>query len=363
MNAYRYTLESGSRRYTCPQCGHRNKFKRYIDNETGNHISEDVGRCDRENNCGYHLRPKEYFERNGNWIEQRRFANPGKNQQHSSYNIKPPERPAPGSFNYIDTELFKRSLNQYDRNNLYLFLHRCFGRSIADHISARYLLGTSKYITGSSVFWYIDTGGKITDGKIMFYDNPITGKRYKGEDLGKPAVNWVHSVMRIRDFKRKPCFFGEHLLTIEPARPVIIVESEKTAIIASVFFHDRIVLATGGQQSLNDRLYWELLKGRQVQLIPDTSHDDKAFKEWKSKADQLNTRFRINIQVSDFLNTRASESEKLNGFDLADFLTKNRAEQTGLILFDGYPVTWEFFHDGDQIQKYNDKPEEYQSEW
>jgi hypothetical protein len=362
MNSFRFTLESGSRRYTCPQCNQKGKFKRYIDNESGTYIADIVGRCDRENNCDYHLKPKEYFERYGTPNDQREVTTPVNSQPNSFNTLRPPKRPEPTAFNYIEPTLLRKSLNHYDRNNLYLFLCRCFGEDIAVHVCARYLLGTSKYIDGSSVFWYIDSTGKVTDGKIMYYDDPKTGKRYKGDHLSKPAVNWVHSLLRINDFNRKPCFYGEHLLKVEPAKPVLIVESEKTALIASVFFHDRIILATGGQQNLTDRLYWELFQGRQVQLIPDTAKDDKAFKEWKDKAEKLNKQFKLNIQVSDFLNNKANETDKEKGEDLADFLTKNRDNKTGLILFDGSPVTWEYFVNDNDLQKYNDKQEDYYGE-
>jgi hypothetical protein len=119
MSSFRYTLETGSRRYTCPQCNQKGKFKRYIDNESGTYIADIVGRCDRENNCDYHLRPKEYFERYGTQTDQRKLSNTGK-------------QPSPIRFNYPEIteatrinihsiisipELLRQSLNQYDRNN------------------------------------------------------------------------------------------------------------------------------------------------------------------------------------------------------------------------------------------------------
>lgn len=363
MNSFRFTLESGSRRYTCPQCNQSNKFKRYIDNGSGTYIADIVGRCDRENNCGYHLRPKEYFERYGTQTDQRKPTTPVNSQPNSFNTLRPPKRPEPTAFNYIEPKLLRKSLNHYDRNNLYLFLRRCFGDNLAKYISARYLLGTSKYIDGSSVFWYIDSTGKVTDGKIMYYDDPKTGKRFKGEKVNnKPAVNWAHSLLKLPDFKRKHCFYGEHILRVEPDKPVLIVESEKTALIASVFFHDRIILATGGQQNLSDRLYWELLQGRQITLIPDTAKDDKASKEWKDKAEKLNKQFKLNIQVTNYLNNIADETTKKKGEDLADFLTKDRDNNTGLILFDKYPITWEYLLSDNELEKYNDKQEDYYGE-
>ena len=69
MNSnYRYQLERyrgrGSR-YTCPQCGRKYTFTRYIDTENNNqYISERVGKCNRLDKCGYHYTPKQYFTDN-----------------------------------------------------------------------------------------------------------------------------------------------------------------------------------------------------------------------------------------------------------------------------------------------------------
>ena len=58
MNTYRYTLERYrglSTRYTCPQCGRKHTFTRYIDTENNNqYISDNVGKCNRIYLYGYH---------------------------------------------------------------------------------------------------------------------------------------------------------------------------------------------------------------------------------------------------------------------------------------------------------------------
>ena len=60
MVNYKYILEpykGQNTRYTCPSCGHKKVFVRYIDTETGEHLGEDIGRCGREVKCGYHKKP------------------------------------------------------------------------------------------------------------------------------------------------------------------------------------------------------------------------------------------------------------------------------------------------------------------
>ena len=68
MNTYRFILERYrgiSTRYTCPQCGRKHTFTRYIDTENNNkYLSERVGKCNRLDKCGYHYTPKQYFTDN-----------------------------------------------------------------------------------------------------------------------------------------------------------------------------------------------------------------------------------------------------------------------------------------------------------
>ncbi len=62
---HRFSLEKYkgiTSRFTCPNCGHKNIFSRYIDNDTGAYLHEKVGRCNREDKCGYHYKPNEFFK-------------------------------------------------------------------------------------------------------------------------------------------------------------------------------------------------------------------------------------------------------------------------------------------------------------
>jgi len=65
-NQYRFQLQKYSpnptSKHTCPSCNTPGKFTRYVDTDTGEILNDRVGRCDRENSCGYHYTPKMYFE-------------------------------------------------------------------------------------------------------------------------------------------------------------------------------------------------------------------------------------------------------------------------------------------------------------
>ena len=55
-NNYRYILDPGSKKHTCPNCD-QNTFVWYIDTTTGEYMADKYGRCDREANCSHHNRP------------------------------------------------------------------------------------------------------------------------------------------------------------------------------------------------------------------------------------------------------------------------------------------------------------------
>ena len=332
---YRYKLDDrpGKRKINCPNpaCPDHKRsgaktFTRYYDTQTGEFISDEVGRCDHEVKCRYHLTPAEYFDRYPMLKNcSKRSAALHSASGGSSFSPQPSSfSPQPSASQTISYDIFRKSLKDHHRNNLYLYLMFRLSKEVADRVAARYYLGTSKYLPGAPVLWYIDSEYRITTGKIMYYPDPVKGKRYRESDRyhGKPVVNFVHAVLKLRGFKRKPCFFGEHLLTAEPGKPVMVVESEKTALIAGAFFPDHVVLATGGMNGLQN-LDWSLTRGREVVLVPDTSTDDVATKNWTEQAKQINTRFGLGMKISSKLDDIASEAQKAEGWDLGDYLLRS----------------------------------------
>jgi hypothetical protein len=144
----------------------------------------------------------------------------------------------------------------------------------------------------------------------MLY-SALTGKRIK-EPINH--INWVHKALKQPKFELRQCLFGEHLL-IDKTKPVAIVESEKTAVIASIYLPQFIWVAVGSLTNLNEEKCC-ILKGRAVTLFPDLN----GFNKWSCKAKELShlTLF----TVSDLLERKATEEERIQGQDLADYLVK-----------------------------------------
>jgi len=303
MNSHRYILEpykGKNTRFNCPGCNHRDKtFVRYIDTQTGNHISPAVGKCNREINCGYHYTPKQYFQDN----------NIDTPQLEQRFHLKPlPPQQKPVSF--ISVEIFKASLTNHEPNHFIKYLIQLFGVEITGKLVSKYFIGNSTHWPGATIFWQIDLKGKIRTGKIMLY-NPSTGKRVK-EPYNH--ITWEHKNLKQPEFELSQCFFGEHLLR-DKTKPVAIVESEKTAVICSVYFPKLIWLAAGSIEGLNAEKC-KVLQRRKVVLFPDLN----AFDKWTVKAKELS--HLGNFTVFDILEQKATEIERLQGLDLADYLIR-----------------------------------------
>ena len=304
MTEHRYILQKytgRNSRYTCPECRKPHEFARYIDTETGEQLPDHVGRCNRVDKCGYHYTPKQYFADNG--IKPERVE---------VYTPKP--QPPPRPISYIDAEIFNNSLRAYDKNNLVKYLHSLFDAETVFHLINIYKIGTSsRYGGGTTVFWQIDEHNNIRAGKLIKYAE--NGHRIHGKQ------NWVHSVLNIDNFNLKQCLFGEHLLKETPGQTVGIVESEKTAIIAAATWPEMIWLATGGAENLNKEKV-KPLAGRRTILFPDSSITGKMFDKWRAKADEFG------FECSEYLEKHATDKQKADGVDIADFLIKKQSYDT-----------------------------------
>ena len=152
----------------------------------------------------------------------------------------------------------------------------------------------------------------------MLY-NSETGKRIK-EPYNH--VTWVHSVLHKGDYNLKQCFFGEHLLPEDKSRPVALVESEKTALIASYYLPQFLWIASGGKNGCFNANSLSVLVGRSVVLFPDLEATDY----WQGKISLMKS-YGINVQLFDYLEAKATENERKEGYDIADYILKMKPDE------------------------------------
>ena len=296
MEDYRYSLTKKGK-CICPACGRRT-YVLYINNITGDPIHSTVGKCDRSDNCGHHYSPKQYFADNHISFDRKTEFSPN-----MRIATRPQQKPQPS---FIDEALFKRTLTNYDQNNFVKWLSGIVGHDKAVEAIKRYQVGTSK--DGGTVFWQMDTQGRIRTGKIIHYGSD--GHRRK--DI--LPVQWAHNLLKLPDFNLCQCLFGEHLLS-DKSKPVAICESEKTAVIASCYLPGMIWVACGGCQNLSMKICEPLLGGTVV-LFPDAGQYDK----WSTKAKELSEI--CSVSVSSLIEEKATDEERKAGFDLADYLIR-----------------------------------------
>jgi hypothetical protein len=350
---YIYSLDPSSRKHICPACG-KKRFVRYISTVTGEYVDEAYGRCDRAQNCNYHALPpkstatycvpfeeiisysdKSYrikyndklflipksqiLELNDNhaYVSAYFLAKTDNTPYYITHDVKhffedgtfrkgatkPMAAPAPPS--YIDEAWLDKSLKNNASNSLLLFLSKHIDNSLLNEAFNKYKIGTSS--NGSTIFWQIDNKSNIHSGKLIKYGND-------GHRIKNISPSWVHKKLNLQNFNLNQCLFGLHLIDTDPVKSICIVEAEKTALIASIYFPDFIWLATGGLYNLKEATLMPI-KNRHIILWPDLS----VFEKWSEIASAIKNNG-FDITVSDFLESKASDTDKIKGLDLADYL-------------------------------------------
>ena len=222
---------------------------------------------------------------------------------------------------FIDHTIMEKTLQRYDMNALFVFLASKLGKEDMLRIFKMYSVGTARKWGGSPVFWQVDSRGRVHAGKVMAYEK--NGHRKKLD--GVQSVCWVHSMLHMKDFRLEQCLFGEHLLPLHPNAKVMIVESEKTALVMAHAMPEYVWLATGGKSGCFNERACSVLKGRDVMLVPDL----KATDDWQKKLALLES-IGVRARITNLLEGIATESQRERGLDIADFILEQKPQQETL---------------------------------
>lgn len=302
---HRFALQpykSLSDRYTCPSCGEKKKFSRYIDRENNEHLAEYCGRCERSDGCSYHFTPAEFFKDNPT------------NKPSDFERWTPVPAPPPRPISFIDDSIFKKTLGLNNNNIFTNFLIALFGKERAEILADKYHIGTTK--SGEVIFYQVDLQGNVRSGKVMKYTLIASTSTSSGQDCKRDKSvnpNWVHTKLKLKNFNLNQCLFGEQLLADN--QTVAIVESAKSAMIASLYFPQLVWVSCEGKEGLSlDKL--KVLKNKSVILFPDLG----GFEKWSVRAKEMT--FCKSVKVSDLLEQVASEEDRTSGLDIADYLLR-----------------------------------------
>ncbi len=323
-------------RYPCPACGTCSTFTRYLDTLTNVLLPDAYGRCNRADKCAYHLNP--YHRAADGGPSYATLTERGERLTTPLLPLRPLAPPAPSLVLPFPLDVFTATLGHYDRNALAAVLRRHFGPNRADALLQRFQVGTCAHWPGACIFWLIDERNRVRGGQVVLFD--ATGHTVKARPDGTRHrhITWAHTALAAAYHKRRqavpawlieydrpdnpksPCLFGlSQLATAPPTAPVALVESAKSAIVATAYLPQYVWLATMGKSFLTaDRL--APLRGRRIVLFPDVGALDGP-DGWQAKADKLRAAgFRLD--VFDGLERRATEAERRAGLDLADVLLR-----------------------------------------
>ncbi len=204
---------------------------------------------------------------------------------------------------YIDFEYVTKTVECITESALLVYLRKKYCNTKVDKAIKMYYIGTSK--KKGTVFWFINKSQKAQKAKVSYYK--LNGKRsnffevpYKNED------------------GYKSCLYGEHLL-LNNNKPIILVESEKTAIVASIEFPQYTWLSYSGINGLTDSKL-QVLKGERVLLIPDVSKNAVSILQKKLKKFE---RLNIDATIFDMTFNKSDDELKAMGcynIDIEDIL-------------------------------------------
>ena len=216
----------------------------------------------------------------------------------------------------------------YLTNSLDFSLSSDFGfylRNLVDEVDhvvdvARlYYLGMNR--EHHTIYWYVDKDNIVRYGKVMAYG--VDGHRNRFFNPLSIPKELSKKGLFPQEYAIKQTLFGEHLIRLPQyaGKTIGIVESEKTAIICSLFLPSLLWMATGSMCNVQTERM-EVVKNRPAILYPDTDPDSLTFNKWRQRADELN-HLGWQIQVSDYLEKVATPEQRQMKIDIADLLLDN----------------------------------------
>ena len=317
MGNYRYILDKSSKKFICPSCN-KKRYVKYVDAETNLYLPDYYGCCDRLVNCGYSLNPyKDGYHKEDKAQKGTIWHKPVKRILKA---IKP--------FYPIPENVVLNTLKDYSSNNLINYLKTIFEHDVIIKTIELYCLGT---VCNFTSFPFISIDGVCNAISLIKYNN--IGKRinddnqsrnihtyllYQYKSQNKPIPEWLSKYLT--NESKFNCLFGEHIVKLFPDKPIGLVEAPKTAFIASLIYPEYIWLAVGALSYLTKERMVSIL-GKDVYVFPDTSTGSIAYNLWQKKSKEYN------FICVDLLENLASNKQKEDGYDLADFILENKTDE------------------------------------
>jgi hypothetical protein len=291
--------KSPKRKGPCPMCKAKGEFRYYEG------LPREFGKCERVNNCGYSNLPPSDFKTDG-------------------YQIPPVQKPKELKIVYPDQEKIKSFLPNHASN----FHKFCIRLGIPQDHLTKWNVGTNGE---STAFAYQEQStGHFTNVKEVKYseEGKRTGeayylKRYECKGCGAAfdrylktctACNKTKTLFGSEKEKFMICIYGEHTWSTEKdengryTKPLCLIESEKSAVIASFFYPQYDWGAFSAAKNLTDeKIGSGVLFNRTVYNLRDA---DKAGRE--AHAEKQLAKWKLTYEAVELF------PEREDGYDIAD---------------------------------------------
>lgn len=320
MNNYRYTFDKSNKKYTCPKCN-KKTYVKYKDILTNELLPDQYGKCDRVNNCQYHLNPYK------NGYNNKQIKNSITNNQ--TQNIKPKIQ------TYIPWNEYHALNNKNYNDQFSKNLINHYGKIKAKKILDIYNIGNTNIKT---CFPYIDQKNRIHGIQTKIYDlhqNTDKSKKYHTGSI-KTELNYKYNTQKpewLQQYNQNEKYFttmfGTHLLKKYTTASINIFEAPKTVIYYTAENGtpeetNEINLATGNIHGLTKNRYnFKEFNNRKIYLWPDTSKNGETYNYWKKLGEKMEkTLSNTEVYAIDILENITTSEEKNKGIDIADLIIK-----------------------------------------
>ena len=209
---------------------------------------------------------------------------------------------------YIPEEVLWKYFHIEPENNLLKYLRAKYGDAKVNDAKEVYGIGSTH--DGGTIFWNINSELQIQKSKICYYD--ANGKRTNKFKVPYKNEDGYHS-----------CLFGEHLVYEKHKGKdiVVLVESEKTAIVGYINLPQYNWVSYGGVNGLTDHKLAPFI-GHTTLIVPDVS--ENAVNIMYQKIPSM-IAMGINVKIWDMTEGKTDEELKFAGIyncDLEDWFRR-----------------------------------------
>lgn len=292
-----------------PCCNKSNKDGKFSSFEN---VPDIYGYC---HSCGVaNLPPQLYQDENGNeyiWNDLLKKYEPADNilqKQTFAVAKSSSAKPSAKVQKYIPEEVLWKYYHIQPENNLLKYLRANYGDAKVE--DAKELYGIGSTLDGGTIFWNVNSELQIQKAKICYYD--AKGKRTNKFKVPYKNEDGYHS-----------CLFGGHLVydKFKVIDTVVLVESEKTAIVGYINLPQYNWVAYGGINGLTEKKLAALI-GYKVLIVPDISENAVNIMYQKIPAMLA---MGINVKIWDMTEGKTDQELKSGGIyncDLEDWFRK-----------------------------------------